>query len=123
MTCRGRTSCFATSRQWRSWWAPDPLLLRQPDLAHDLDQSLRVAFQELLELRAVHVRDLAARGDELRDDGLVLHEGADRIAQDLDDMARRLAWGEHAGPQDVEGFRISRLRQRRHLGEARQALG
>ncbi len=54
--------------------------LRQANLAHDFDQAIRVALEELREIGTVHVGNLAACGQEPFDDNLVLHEGPDRIA-------------------------------------------
>src|SRR5262249_40682543 len=55
--------------------------LRQADLAYHLEQAIRVGLQELRELRPIEVGDLASGLLEARDHGLVLHEGADRVAQ------------------------------------------
>src|SRR5262249_2797744 len=64
--------------------------LRQADLAHHLEQAIRVGLQELRELRPVEVGDLASGLHEARDHGLVLHEGADRVAQNARHVRGRL---------------------------------
>jgi hypothetical protein len=56
--------------------------LRQADLAHHLEQAIGVGVEKPLELRPVHVGDLAARFHETLDHGRVLHERANRVAQD-----------------------------------------
>src|SRR5262245_51484444 len=64
--------------------------LRQADLAHHLEQAIRVGLQELRELRPIEVGDLASGLLEALDHGLVLHEGADRVAQNARHVRGRL---------------------------------
>src|SRR5262249_15609061 len=83
--------------------------LRQADLAHHLEQAIRVGLQELREWRPVEVGDLASGLLEARDHGLVLHEGADRVAQDARHVRGRLRRRKYAGPEDIDHVRISSL--------------
>ena len=96
---------------------------RQADLAHHLEQAIGVGFEKPLELWPVHVGDLAARFHEALDHGLVLHERTDRVAQNVRHVRGRFSRREHAGSEDVDHIRISRLLQRRRVRKARQPLG
>src|SRR5262245_53093814 len=97
--------------------------LRQADLAYHLEQAIRVGLQELRELRPVEVGDLASGLLEARDHGLVLHEGADRVAQNARHVRGRLRRCKYAGPEDIDHVRISSLLQRRRVRKIRQPLG
>src|SRR5262245_54715649 len=93
--------------------------LRQADLAHHLEQAIRVGLQELRELRPIEVGDLASCLLEAIDHGLVLHEGADRVAQNARHVRGRLRRRKYAGPEDIDHVRISSLLQRRRVRKIR----
>src|SRR5262249_54941731 len=94
---------------------PDRAHLRQADLAHHLEQAIRVGLQELREFRPVEIGDLASGLLEARDHDLVLHEGADRVAQNARHVRGRLRRRKYAGPEDIDHVRISSLLQRRRV--------
>src|SRR5262249_46545379 len=102
---------------------PDRAHLRQADLAYHLEQAIRVGLQELRELRPIEVGDLASGLVEALDHGLVLHEGADRVAQNARHVRGCLRRRKYAGPEDIDHVRISSLLQRRRVRKIRQPLG
>src|SRR5439155_22617341 len=85
------------------------LALRQANLAHHLEQAIGVGPQKPREFRPIKIGNPASSFCKTLDDGFILHEQADRVAQKARHVRRRSLRRKNPVPKDIDDLLISGL--------------